>query len=414
MIRFRTAALICGGFVVLGAVSGGSGTSQTLQALGSVTTLGACFTIASSAALSILWMTRLGLPISTSQAVVGAILGWNVFTATETDIVSLRAILASWVVSPLLAAAIAVALLLVTRATLSGTRIHLLRMDSYTRAALLVAGAFGSYSLGANNIANVMGIFVPTSPFSAHELLMGISISPAHQLFLLGGIAIAVGAYTYSRKVMYTVGNEIMKLSPTAAFIVVLSHGIVLFLFSSQHLRSFLTTRGLPALPLVPVSSSHAVIGAIVGVGLLKGVRGIRFRVLGEVAAGWVVTPVVAGVLSFVALFFVQNVFELPVNDPITANTTFSRDEGLVFSADWPIRRGSQGPGQSIERNAFIKRFDHDVTLGQCPSRRNSRQAERTSKHHPHHSNLQILPLALFHSCTFAPSPKSPNHAQKG
>ena len=47
-------------------------------------------------------------------------------------------------------------------------KLHILRLDAYTRTALLLAGAFGAYSLGANNIANVMGVFVPcllyTSP----------------------------------------------------------------------------------------------------------------------------------------------------------------------------------------------------------------------------------------------------------
>jgi PiT family inorganic phosphate transporter len=287
-----------------------------------VTTLGGCFTIALCAALAIFWMTRLGLPVSTSQAVVGAILGWNAFTATTTEGALLRTIVLSWALSPILAALVAGILLLAASAFISRARIHLLRIDSYTRAALIAAGAFGSYSLGANNIANVMGIFVPVSPFSAHELVLGVSISPAQQLFLLGGIAIATGAFTFSQRVMRTVGNEIMKLSPTAAFIVVLSHGIVLFLFSSQALRSWLMARGLPALPLVPVSSSHAIIGAIVGIGLFKGVRGIRLRVVGGVAAGWIVTPVVAAVLSFFALFFVQNVFELPVNDSVVSEAT--------------------------------------------------------------------------------------------
>jgi PiT family inorganic phosphate transporter len=334
MVRFRTAAIICSGFVVLGAVFGGSGTSHTIQMLGAVTTLGGCFTIALCAALTVLWMTRAGLPVSTSQAVVGSILGWNLFTATETDTGTLTNVCTSWVISPLLAALIAGTLLLVTRAIIPRLKIHLLRVDSYTRAALVIAGALGSYSLGANNIANVMGVFVPTSPFSAHELLLGISISPDQQLFLLGGIAIAVGAYTYSRRVIYTVGNEIMKLSPIAAFVVVLSHGIVLFIFSSQHLRGWLLDQGLPALPLVPISSSHAVIGAIVGIGLVKGIRGIRLKVLGGVAAAWIVTPVVAGTLTFVALFFVQNVFELPVHTSTTASSTVSTPEGRELGAE--------------------------------------------------------------------------------
>ena len=63
----------------------------------------------------------------------------------------------------------------------------------------------------------------------------------------------------------------------------------------------------------MPVSSSQAVIGGVLGLGILKGGRGIRFRVLGEIALGWVTTPVIACIITFIALFFLQNVFGIPV-----------------------------------------------------------------------------------------------------
>ena len=66
---------------------------------------------------------------------------------------------------------------------------------------------------------------------------------------------------------------------------------------------------GLPKYPLVPVSSSQAVIGAILGIAIAKGGRNIQFNVLGKISSGWITTPVVACIISFVSLFFVQNVF---------------------------------------------------------------------------------------------------------
>ena len=94
---------------------------------------------------------------------------------------------------------------------------HLIRLDSLTRFGLILAGIFGSYSLGANNIANVMGVFVQSSPFKDLNLGSIFNFSGVQQLFLLGGIAIAVGIFTYSRKVMMTVGSRIFKLSPISA-----------------------------------------------------------------------------------------------------------------------------------------------------------------------------------------------------
>jgi phosphate/sulfate permease len=109
---------------------------------------------------------------------------------------------------------------------------------------------------------------------------------------------------------MKTVGGGLLHLSPLAAFVVVLAQSITLFLFASEGLEHFLASRGLPTFPLVPVSSSQAVVGAIIGIGLLKGGKGIRYGVLGEISLGWLTTPLVAGVAAFVLLFVVENVFD--------------------------------------------------------------------------------------------------------
>ena len=104
MIRFRTAAIVCSVFVILGAVVGGAGPSHTLGKLGAVNALPGSFTVALAAALTVTWMTRLGLPVSTSQAIVGAIIGWNFFSGSLTDLTSLTKIVSSWVICPILAA----------------------------------------------------------------------------------------------------------------------------------------------------------------------------------------------------------------------------------------------------------------------------------------------------------------------
>lgn len=61
-----------------------------------------------------------------------------------------------------------------------------------------------------------------------------------------------------------------MRMSPIVAWIVVVSQSLVLYMFASEKLENFLLSNGLPALPLVPVSSSQAVIGAIIGIGWPK------------------------------------------------------------------------------------------------------------------------------------------------
>ncbi len=319
MVRFRTAAVLCSFFVILGSVFGGSGTTATLGRLGAVNAPAGAFMVTLAAALAVSLMTRLKLPVSTSQAIIGSILGWNLFAGAETDPAALSRIVLSWGAAVLLTGTLAAGLFLILRAVLSRIRIHLLVLDAYTRAGLIIVGAFGAYSLGANNIANVMGVFVPVSPFRDFEVGGLFTVTAAAQLFFLGGLAIAVGVFTYSQRVIQTVGNDLLKLTPLAGLVVVLSASIVLFLFSSRGLESWLLARGLPTIPLVPISSSQAVIGGIVGIGIIRRGRTIRYRVLGEIALGWLAAPILAGTVTFFGLFVLQNVFAQEVQRPLAA-----------------------------------------------------------------------------------------------
>ena len=313
MLRFGTAAIIASLFIILGAVISGSGAAHTLGKLGAINAIGGSFIAAFSAALTVYLMTKAGVPVSTSQAIVGAIIGWNLYSGFPTDGNALLKIMMTWVACPILAALIAIPLYKGVQLLLKLNEIHILRLDAYTRLGLILAGAFGSYALGANNIANVMGVFLSANPFNDLSLGGVLEISGIQQLFLLGALAIAVGVFTYSRRVMMTVGGGLMPLSPVGAWVVVVSHSIVLFLFASKSLEHTLASWGLPTIPLVPVSSSQAVIGAVIGIGLLKGGRGIRWSVLLKISSGWVTTPIISGLVSFIALFFLQNVFQQEV-----------------------------------------------------------------------------------------------------
>ncbi len=321
MIKFSVAVFIASIFVILGSFIQGSGASNTLGELGSVNAIGGAFTVALCAGLTVFWMTKLQLPVSSSQGVIGAIIGWNFYSGNPTDMSVLGKIVGAWVAGPILGAIFAILLYLLLKLILRKSKIHLLKLDAYLKYSLLIVGAFGAYSLGANNVANVVGVFIPSVP--EIELNFGIFILDGKQLlFLIGGISIAAGIITYSKKVMMTVGNNLMKLSSESALVIVLAHSLVLFVFSSSTLSNLFQSIGLPAIPLVPVSSSQAVIGAIMGIGLLKGGRNIKFNILGKITLGWIATPILAGLTTFVSLFFMSNVFKLVV----------VQDESLVVS----------------------------------------------------------------------------------
>ena len=333
MLSFRKAAIIASVAVIVGAVIQGAGASQTLGKLGSVNAIGGSFTLSLAAAVTVYTMTKFSVPVSSTQAIVGAIIGWNFFTGNKTDSATLIKIVSTWITGPIIGAIFAILLYLLVRWIKRTANIHLIRFESFIRTGLIIVGAFGAYSLGANNIANVMGVFVPA--FNLQELDLGIfSLSSAQQLFLIGGLEIAVGIITYSKRVMETVGSNIIEISAEAALVVVLAHSLVLFIFSSTALSDLLLKAGLPRIPMVPVSSTQVIVGCIVGIGLYKGVRNINFRLLGEIALGWITTPVIAGLLSYFSLFFMKNIFNIQTG---YKNTDSNASNAILTTPDESI-----------------------------------------------------------------------------
>ncbi len=362
MVKFKTAAIIGGIFTLLGSVISGAGTTNTLNNLGGINAIAGSFTVALAVGISITWMTKVKLPVSTSQAVVGAIIGWNVFTGSPTDFLSLSKILMSWVVSPIIAGVFAFLIFKLVKRTVLKWHIHMLELDNYTRISLIIVGALASYSLGANNIANVMGMFVSASPFNDSDVLGLFSISGLQQLFFFGGLAIAVGIFTYGYNVMVTVGKDLYKISPITGFVVVLSGFLVFSLFTSQSLETFLLKNNLPSIPLVPLSATQAFIGAVIGVGLAKDPLSINLKVFGKIAVGWVTAPLIAGILSFISLFFVQNVFEqkviLPVPYEISQSVVSRLNEEGVETDNLNDLVGVRFTNKKIFRNELLSRSD--------------------------------------------------------
>jgi len=365
MVRFATAAIITSVFCILGAVISGAGAAHTLGSLGSVNAIAGSFVVCLAAGYTVFQMTKLGLPVSTTQAIVGAIIGWNIFSGSATDYDTLTKIVSTWIICPALSALVAIPVFKLTEFFIYSCNFHLVRQDAYTRIALVIAGVFGAYSLGANNIANVVGVFLPVSPFSNFSFLGLFSLSSAHQLFLIGGIAIAVGVITYSKRVIMTVGEGISALSPAAAFVAVIAHSVVLFLFSSEGIEHFLASHGLPTIPLVPVSSSQAIVGAVIGIGLIKGVHTVRWRLVGKITVAWTCTPLIAAIISLVALFILQNVF----GQEVYRTTSYSLNAAAfekISQKGLPVEKLMPLTGETFKNGTlFLRAVERQVGLNQ-------------------------------------------------
>jgi PiT family inorganic phosphate transporter len=272
-IRYRTAVILCAVFVVVGALLEGRAGMHTLSGL-VMQTADSAFAASLAAALTVTLMSVLKLPVSTSQAMVGAIMGIGILRG-QINFTGLTKVVIAWVATPL--GTIVTTLILYP---LIGWFLRLLRLNIFARDlalkwGLIVAGCYGAYALGANNVANVTGVYIQTGQLNVF------------QAALLGGASIALGALTYSKNVMMTVGKKLVRLDPYSAFVAVFSMALVVHTF---------------AIIGVPVSTSQAIIGSVLGVGILKGVQTIKVRTLMMILFGWIGTPSIALVVAY--LFF--------------------------------------------------------------------------------------------------------------
>lgn len=269
MLKFRSAVLLASGFVVLGAVISGQAGIDTLNGLTQFN-LNQAVISSVAAAVTVTLMTVLKLPVSTSQAVVGSIIGIGILNH-KVNLGGLSKVIACWVGTPIGAAIIALILHQFLAQIYNRLNFSIFKTDILLRLCLIITGSYGAYVLGANNVANVTAVFV------------GAGLLNVFSATLIGGISIAFGILTYSRPVMKTVGNKLVKLDPFSAVVVVLALATTLHVYT---------------LVGVPVSSSQAVVGGVLGVGIIKGVKTIRIKTLLHILAGWSLTPIVSCLLS--------------------------------------------------------------------------------------------------------------------
>ncbi len=270
MIKFSTAAILTAVFVIIGALLQGHEGLKTLSGLTSQT-LHTAFIASLAAAVTVTLMTILKLPISTSQAVVGAILGIGI-VQKSVNTAGLTKIAICWIGTPVGGFLFAIILYYLFLFVFRKLRLNIFACDMALRTGLLFAGCYGAYALGANNVANVTGVYA------------GNLLSPI-QAVLFGGLSIAVGALTYSRNVMYTVGKSIVKLDAFSAFIAVIAHSVTVHIY---------------AIIGVPVSTSQAIVGSILAIGFIKGIQTINFIKLTKIFIAWILTPVIG---MFFSLF---------------------------------------------------------------------------------------------------------------
>ncbi len=272
LVSYKKVRIVASIFVFLGAIVGGK---AGLKTLGQLTNLDIRFLSLSlfSAFLTMMIMTLLALPASATQAVVGALIGASILKG-QVNLGLLIGIFISWLLTPVGAIFFSYILYKVV-AFFFRKFLTLATQDMFIRVLTWFVIIYSSYSLGANNVANVTGVFT--------NLLFTPLI-----LSIIGGLSIAIGIFTTNQKVLYTVGKGILEMDHFSSAISIFGVSVSLWLFS---------------LIGVPVSASQAIIGSIIGVGLATGTRTFDYKLIFKIVFGWIGTPLVSGLISFLIIW---------------------------------------------------------------------------------------------------------------
>jgi PiT family inorganic phosphate transporter len=265
LVRYAVAIWLTAIFVVAGAVLEGAkcmGTYGALVSLG----VDAAFLVTLATAVTTAFLTHAAIPGSTSQAIVGALLGWAALHGTP-DFTKLYKIMTCWVLTPVGGIVGSWCIYQGIVGTVERRMKSLVARNRFYVTGVVITGCYSAYCLGANNVANVTGVYVSS----------GLLDAPTAAL--VGGLSIALGVLTYSRKIMMAVGKGIVPLDPGSALAAVLAEALTLHVFTQIG---------------VPVSSSQAIVGAVIGVGLVRDRKTVNARMVGRIAVGWVLTPVIA------------------------------------------------------------------------------------------------------------------------
>jgi len=150
----------------------------------------------------------------------------------------------------------------------------------------IITAAYVAFAHGANDRSNAIGPMAAVYDIlSSGAYLNGTlpeEVAVPLWLVLLGSVGIAVGVVTWGWRVMETIGTKITDITPTRGFAAEFGAATTILIFSMPFLA-------------VPVSTTHTLVGSVVGVGLAGGAKNVDFRVFGKIAASWVASLPAAG-----------------------------------------------------------------------------------------------------------------------
>jgi len=162
---------------------------------------------------------------------------------------------------------------------------------------IILSAAFLAFAHGANDVANavgpIAGVLDIVKNFSAQDLIdrkpLEMKAALPIIVLIIGGIGIVVGLATWGYKVIQTIGSKITELTPSSGFAANIGAATTIVLASKLEM---------------PISTTHTLIGAVLGIGMARGAESLNFGIVRKIVLSWVVT-IPAGAFLAIVIFYI-------------------------------------------------------------------------------------------------------------
>ncbi len=158
----------------------------------------------------------------------------------------------------------------------------------------IITACFVAFAHGANDVANAVGPMSGIFHIIQNSKITSASVDIPPWLLAFGGIGIVIGLATYGWRVIETIGKKITQLTPTRGFSAEFAAATTILIASKMGL---------------PISTTHAIVGAVLGVGIARGISSINFKLVRDIFLSWIITIPSALILSMIIFYIFKLIF---------------------------------------------------------------------------------------------------------
>jgi len=299
VLNIRRALMIFGIFTVAGAGLQGFMVMKTIGKgiVPEIDVLGA-ISIIIAANIWILFASMRGMAISTTHSIISGVIGFGIIKYTISGINAsvLGTVALSWVISPLCSLALAFILYRWLISFIARHGEDLGKKEKYMKLLLVGSLCLGAYSFGANDVANATGVYITITS----KLGNIPDFTTMFMLAVFAAVGIVIGGIVIGPKVIETLAFRVTRLDLNSALSASLSNALVVYLFTT--LPYVLFGFGLP------ISTSYAAVGAIIGAGLAQSRTAISKAVAAKLVSFWVIT-IPGSALLTIAVYLLLRAF---------------------------------------------------------------------------------------------------------